>query len=90
MNRRSFLLRAAGFIVAPSFIPASRLWLPPERPLVVVPEEYVTLEWFSTGLDNATTLKVKKEDFYRWLGIQPLQPQVGWVCYDRLDSSATR
>jgi hypothetical protein len=36
-SRRSALRAILASCVAPAFIPASRLWLPPERPLVHVP-----------------------------------------------------
>ena len=40
MLRRGFL-KALGALMAPAFIPASRLWLPPERPAVVAPPAFL-------------------------------------------------
>ena len=63
MDRRSFLKQILVAATAPAFIPASRLWLPPEKPLIVLPEPeigpHMIIKW--TYSDETGAIKKVEE-----------------------------
>ena len=64
MNRRSFLKMLAA-ATAPMFIPASNLWLPPEKKVILaVPEDLPwngnTAYWLWTGGDDVCIQSFKR------------------------------
>ena len=45
MDRRSFLKGCMALLPVPAFVKASSLWLPPEKPQIVIPMERWIIDW---------------------------------------------